>query len=485
MPLRNSKALWLPVIWMALAGSRSVSQWFLPGGKIADTDIGVQATVEGNPADAAIIGVLALLGIAVLLSRRKQSIGYLRAITPIIIYSVYCLVSVAWAPNHVPALKRWTKDLGDVVMALIICTDGQPLVAVRSLYLRVGSILFPLSLYLIYFTDLGSGSDGARIVYTGVTTNKNVLGVVCYAVSLGVLWSVRWLHIKKGEPSRGPRLAGGWVLLVFGLALLLMSHSSTSLAAFLVGSVIMLATSLPAIGNRPFRVHLLCGVFILAGAGGYLLGGSGHLANALGRDGSLSGRTDMWAAMFPAVSNPLTGVGFDSFWTSPNAVVFHHNLNALHWFHSERINEAHNGYIEVYLNLGWIGVCLIAAILITGYWRAGKAFQRNRELGSLMLGYIISGAIYSITEAGFRTLSPLWICILLAVVSASGANAGLFGDETTDRSRRHKGHGHSGFGWQSGQPSRESDTGGPDWTAVMTPLGAPSRTMDNSGWGHA
>ena len=74
--------------------------------------------------------------------------------------------------------------------------------------------------------------------------------------------------------------------------------------------------------------------------------------------------------------------------------------------------SAHDGYIEVYLNLGWVGVCLIALILISGYWRAVKAFKRDPQLGSLILAYIATSIFYNITEAGFRVLTPSWIFLL-------------------------------------------------------------------------
>jgi O-antigen ligase len=139
----------------------------------------------------------------------------------------------------------------------------------------------------------------------------------------------------------------------------------------------------------------------------------------------------MWSAMIGAVSNPITGVGFDSFWTSPNADIFHHSLDLLHWYHAKDINEAHNGYLEVFLDLGWTGVCLIALLLVTGYVRACKALRRSHELGSISLAFIMSGAIYSITEAGFRTLSPIWIFLLLAIITASGVSAGILDSKRT------------------------------------------------------
>src|SRR2546429_5750941 len=44
---RTSKALWIPVIWVALAGSRTVSQWLGLGSPVESA---TQA-LEGNPLD--------------------------------------------------------------------------------------------------------------------------------------------------------------------------------------------------------------------------------------------------------------------------------------------------------------------------------------------------------------------------------------------------------------------------------------------------
>jgi exopolysaccharide production protein ExoQ len=453
--VRTSKALWLPVIWIWLVGSRAVSQWFGMGPR------GLEGTLEGNPVDAAVFAALMVIGVIVLFGRRKKVGAYLAVLTPIVVYSLYCLISVTWAPYFAPALKRWTKDVGDVVMVLIIVTETQTLGALRRVYSRVAFVLFPFSIALIRYTTLGRVWDNdGKLAIVGVTDNKNTLGLIAFVISLGVLWNLRWLIMSRGEPNRGRRMVAEGIVLAFGLYLLDVAHSATSLACFLLGSGLILATHLHTITHRPSRVHLLCLAIILAGCGALVFGDVA--ADALGRDSNLSGRTFMWAAMLPAVSNPVIGVGFDSFWTSPNAAIFHRNLDLLHWYHAEQINEAHNGYIEVYLNLGWIGVCLIACILTTGYWRACKAFRRDPEPSGLMLTYIITGAIYNITEAGFRTLSPQWVFILLAVVTVSGINAGLFADETTNRSRVRMGGSRDRWGQAPPEPDQEAALPGPE-----------------------
>jgi O-antigen ligase len=98
----------------------------------------------------------------------------------------------------------------------------------------------------------------------------------------------------------------------------------------------------------------------------------------------------------------------------------------LGWWHPEiLVPEAHNGYIEIYLNLGWVGLGLLSMVLISGYGRAVAAFRINPSVGSLTLAYVIVSAVYSITEAGFRSLDPIWAFLLLAIVTSTGITTGI------------------------------------------------------------
>jgi exopolysaccharide production protein ExoQ len=145
--------------------------------------------------------------------------------------------------------------------------------------------------------------------------------------------------------------------------------------------------------------------------------GSEGIVHAIGRETNLTGRTEIWHALIPMAPNPAFGAGFESFWLGPR-------LESL-WraFPVLRINEAHNGYIEVYLNLGWVGVTLIIVTLIHGYRRAVAALPLRLPTGGLMVAYIVTAALYDFTEAGFRLLNPMWIFLLLGVVAGGGVAA--------------------------------------------------------------
>ena len=151
-----------------------------------------------------------------------------------------------------------------------------------------------------------------------------------------------------------------------------------------------------------------------------LLGGGASAAQALGRDPTLTGRTEIWAAVISLASNPLVGAGFESFWLSPR---IHEKLWQL--FPGLPLNEAHDGYIEVYLNLGWIGVGLFARILVDAYRRAVKTFRRAPALGGLLVAFVLTEIAYCLTEAGFRMLTSTWFFFLLAAIEGSRIAAGV------------------------------------------------------------
>jgi exopolysaccharide production protein ExoQ len=426
--VRTSRALWLPVIYFWIIGSRSVAEWLTEAGWLNAPSSDTNVQLQGSPLDAAIFGMLLIATIGVLIHRKNKTGILLTANWPILIYFLYCFISVAWSYHPDVSLKRWIKAISDLAMGMIVVTDGQPIVAFKRLISRVGFILLPASVLVIkYYPVFGRGyNPQGGVEYTGVTSNKNILGVVLLVIGLGTLWHIITLVRAKGRADRRRHLIAQGVLMVFGIVLFKMANSATSTACFTLGGGLMLATNHRAIRGRPARVQVLCLALVLVGAFAFLFAGHTDVASALGRSSTLSGRTEIWAALIPSASNPILGAGFEDFWISPDAQRFWRTLSHLGWWHPEiLVPEAHNGYIEIYLNLGWVGLGLLSMILISGYRRAVAAFRINPSVGSLTLAYVIVSAVYSITEAGFRSLDPIWAFLLLAIVTSTGITTGI------------------------------------------------------------
>src|SRR5580704_2543018 len=77
--VRNSPALWLPVIWLWIIGSRPPSEWiqiWFGFGQLRP-GAGLDAQLDGSPVDAIIFTVLSAAALAVLYRRAKPTVSLL------------------------------------------------------------------------------------------------------------------------------------------------------------------------------------------------------------------------------------------------------------------------------------------------------------------------------------------------------------------------------------------------------------------------
>ena len=415
---RTSKALWLPVLYLWILGSRPVSYWL--GGSTGSNSDNIQLD---SPFDEAFFAVLLIAALSVLVYRRRRVLRFLNANGPILLYFLYCFLSVLWSDSPDVAFKRSIKAIIDPAMVLIVLTDKQPVAALSRLFSRAAFILVPFSLlFCKYYPNLGRQYDPwtGRQLFTGLTTDKNMLGVITYVLLLGALWRVLALvRSREIPPHRGRILWAQGTLLTLGTYLLITADSVTSKVSFAVGTILMLATSSRFIRRHTAAIHALVLLLVVAVSFPLFLAGGAGAAQALGRDATFSGRRDIWAAVIRMAPNALVGSGFESFWSRGARQKLAESVGGLD------LNEAHNGYIEVYLELGWVGVSLMAFILIDGYRRSVATFRRNHVWGGLLIAYVVSAMVYNLTEAGFRMIDPIWLFLILAIFGSGGGVTGI------------------------------------------------------------
>ena len=408
---RTSKALWIPVVWLLIAGSRNVGEWSqtLTLGRpigIGSSD----AYLEGNPVDRNVLGGLIALGIIVLFRRRRQVGALLRRNAPILLYFFYCGASILWSDYPAVAFRRWPRALGDLVMLMVVLTDPDRSAALKRLLARTGFVLVPLSILLIrYYPELGRsyGADGTPS-WGGVTGGKNSLGMISLIFGLGSAWRFLAAYQDKNAPDRKRLLIAHGALLVMTLYLLREANSATSLACFVLAGGVMVLTSQVALARKPVLVHLLVAAVISMSLFALFFDSGGDLVGTLGRNSTLTGRTDVWKRVLGIVQNPLFGSGFESFWLGAR-LEYMRRLD-------EGLNQAHNGYLEVYLNLGGIGLALLAVMMVRGYRNIVVGLRRDQDVSRLMLAYFVVAVIYNCTESGFKMMSPIWIFFLLALM---------------------------------------------------------------------
>ncbi len=405
--VKTSPALWIPVCWLLITGSRPVSQWLSVGPTFDTPD----KYLDGSPLDAAIFGFLMVASLAILAARHKQLSALVRGNGLLLLFLAYCLVSTQWSDFAFVAFKRWTKIVGDVMMVFIVLSDHEPMMAMRRVLSRAGFLLIPASiLFIKYYPGIGRSYNvwNWEPMYGGVTTTKNLLGMICLVYGLGSLWCFLTAYKQQKSQQRSRQLLAHGVFLFMVVWLLHMSNSMTSISCFVIAGGLMTVAELNHVARRPATVHLLFMTAVGITFSTLFLGiGSGAL-QSMGRDATLTGRTDIWRLVLSVAGNPFVGTGFESFWLGSR-------LETIWKDYGLHIQEAHNGYLEVYLNLGWIGVILLVGMILTGYQRVIRALRGSEELSYINLAFIVSSVLYNFTEAGFRAMSPTWTAFLLAM----------------------------------------------------------------------
>jgi exopolysaccharide production protein ExoQ len=349
------------------------------------------------------------IGITLLAARKVKLFGAIKENFWLFLLIAYMLLSILWSDIPYISFKRWVRELGTVVMALVLLTERNPRQAVHSVLRRSVYILIPFSLLLIkYFPVYGVayGQWFGDRRWLGVTVDKNGLGRLCLISSFFLIWTfiVRWrkrdilysrwqlfaditvlliaLYLFKGPPGAYPATAtGALVVAVFSLfVLLLLEKWHMRLPATLP---IMVVTAFFVLG------------YVTPIVGGATVG---DFSDLFGRDATLTGRTDIWARLLPwHEQSPIIGYGFGSFWTpSMQEAVY-------------GIREAHNGYLEVCLGIGVIGLLLTAMFLLSFVRKVHSTLAHDYDWASLCLCFLLITLVHNITESsidsfGYRQL---------------------------------------------------------------------------------
>ncbi len=367
---RLSAAMWIPTIWLAVLASRPLTSWLNPTGSLS---LNVE---DGSPVDRIILSGLMLVGAFILARRRLPWSRWLGANRWLAVFFLYCGLSVLWSDFPLVALKRWIRAIGSIEMILVVLSESNAVAAAEALVRRCGFILVPFSVLTVkYYRALSVAYNPwtGEEYLVGVTTDKNALGRLCLVSGVFILWDL--LHRRDQEhdhtfSTRAASAAG----LIMTLWLLQKSKSATSLGTFVLCATLMLVLSVPVIKKHvvPFMIAALAGVVILASTVDF----AQIFVNRLGRDMTFTDRTYVWSDLLAMNTNPLVGVGYDSFWIGDRLEYF---------VRKHQVNEAHDGYLEVYLELGLVGLLLLGLVLMSTFWNARRGLMAGIKYSTLQL----------------------------------------------------------------------------------------------------
>lgn len=318
------------------------------------------------------IGALFFLaaGVVLCLLRPGEMLGKGVRHWPVLVLPVLCVLSFSWSREPAISLRLGTQLLATAVVVLAICRHLSARIFVLTLFVCLGASMLASLLVGEVRSDIGAriGIYGSKNAFAGAATTFTIL-------ALGVA--------MIGGTARSLRVLG--LLGLIAGAVLVVSAQSVSAILFLVPALLALVVVMKVhrLGAMPAWL-----VVTFAGLGAVLLGlalqanwssVSDFVLLATGKDLTLTGRTELWAAAFAMIAErPILGVGYQAFWVQGHA-----DAETL-WFMfgiEERSGfNFHNMFLSNAVEIGIPGAALQIVLLLgtafyTGLWaiRTGNA----------------------------------------------------------------------------------------------------------------
>lgn len=359
-------------------------------------------TLDGSPAWRTVLGTSYFgVGLVLLLSY-QETLFVLRRNWSLVSLLVLALLSSLWAAMPDLVLRRSIGLFGTTLfgIALAVRVSLQEQLRMLNWLFRVLAVLSLAWVVLFH----GISSEGE---WMGVFGYKNALGT-----AMGLALLVEW---QLPAVSRFSKVLKSLAMLLYAV-LLLNSDSITPLIG-LAGTVILL--NIYKFGAIRLRIPLYALILItgIVAAVGISLGApsSDSALAALGRSPHLTGRTEIWSLVLSFVAQkPILGYGYSAFWlgASPESFVVNQVLHG-------PVMYSHNGYLEMLLTLGGIGLLLTLVFIGTGIKRA-LDLSRQRQFGTELwpLAFLVYFIFHNLGEVTIAMQQLEWGMCVSCIVGA-------------------------------------------------------------------
>ena len=355
---------------------------------------------EAEPEGAMLLRVmwLPIYAVAAIwtVARPGISLDVARRIPIILALSFLCLVSFVWSIDSAMTMRRG--------FALLMTT------AIGIAFAATWSWRDLILLIATSFTILGLGSAIAAIIAPGFAVHSDIH----VGAWKGLWWEKNTLGAMMAFGAAACFAAAAqfprykliwWGIAAFHAGMVLMSTSKTALVALLIAVAGAMGIALVRRGIGFATLMLfLAGVL---GSSIALIVTLAPLAalEALGRDATLTGRTDIWAVLFGQIAAaPWTGYGYGAYWTQEYGPVF--------WVRQQTqwpVPTAHNGWLEIALAIGLPGVAMMALSYLLTLFRAITRLFRGRETYWALVFVVMLGVI-SFSESNLLQRNGLtWV----------------------------------------------------------------------------
>jgi exopolysaccharide production protein ExoQ len=286
----------------------------------------------------------------------RHSLGNYARFHWIVAFGVFACLSVFWSAAPGVTARAGVQYMSHIVCALIAART----IGIRTMTLGALAGVCVVLLYSLAFGGYHYDPLDGEYSFVGAFSSKNQLG---FFASLGIYFAFACLFVLRERRLAWLFAASGAGLSGYALAA---SQSATSIIATAVTLAVMAALSLILLfAPRTRKIFMIAGLFLGVGiaVAGLNLGGMDLLLGAFGKDATLTGRTYLWAeGLAAAAESPAVGVGYYGYWVQGFAEA--ERLWEEFYIGSRSGFHFHNTYIEVLVELGFIGLLLLCLVIV-------------------------------------------------------------------------------------------------------------------------
>ena len=316
------------------------------------------------------------------------------------------VASITWSTTPDVTFRRAVALLGTVLVGLFLAQRLRPVEVLDAV--RRAVLLVALASLILHLLGDPRVLDVDHGTLRGVVATKNSLGRL---MALGLVSAAAVALLDR---SRRVYCLGSALPMIVALAL---TDSAASLVVVTAGLLSLAGVALWRfdMGKSLFPMSV---TLALAGLILLLPVMQPQVApTVLGRDATLTGRTDIWSESLAAASvRPLLGYGYGGFW-SPEGSEGATRIRARLGY---AVAHAHNGFLDVTLALGVVGLVvvllLLVHMLVSGFREVKRGFHAHAVLRLLVVGLAL---ISTAAESGLVQENTLLTLLLVVALVAS------------------------------------------------------------------
>lgn len=267
------------------------------------------------------------------------------------------------------------------------------------------------ALLAVGMPSLGTDQEKFIGAWTGVYNGKNDLGK---RASLSIL--LFSLLITDKQLNAKPvlyLLTWGGLCLASTLAIFSTSQSSLSVSIISILFLVVYRLYQRQGNKRRLYLEVFTLLFIIIVAG--IASSWETILASMGRDITLTGRTEIWGTALSELYNrsPLLGFGRGTFWAPGSSLA---RIAGAAVGRQYIPPHAHNGYIDLALEIGYFGLfCFLASFIATCKHAITRSFVSKTPKDLWPLAFLIWLAIYNFSESMLMNKENLYWPLYVAV----------------------------------------------------------------------